>query len=69
MSWTHYRIILQESDTEARAWYENEAANEMKSRIRDAIIKNNMNNQLGLLDSSYITTFDSYALSIVKKYL
>ena len=29
LSWTHYRIILQESDTEARAWYENEAANEM----------------------------------------
>ena len=40
----------------------------MKSRIRDAIIKNNMTEQLGLLDSSYITTFDSYALSIVKKY-
>ena len=29
LSWTHYRIILQESDAEARAWYENEAANEM----------------------------------------
>ena len=48
--------------------FTNEAANEMKSRIRDAIIKNNMDEQLGLLDSSYITTFDSYALSIVKKY-
>jgi len=48
--------------------FTNEAANEMKSRIRDAIIKNGMNEQLGLLDSSYITTFDSYALSIVKKY-
>ena len=48
--------------------FTNEAANEMKSRIRDAIIKNGMDEQLGLLDSSYITTFDSYALSIVKKY-
>ena len=27
LSWTHYRIILQESNAEARAWYENEAAN------------------------------------------
>ena len=48
--------------------FTNEAANEMKSRIRDAIIKNGLTEQLGLLDSSYITTFDSYALSIVKKY-
>lgn len=48
--------------------FTNEAANEMKSRIREAIIKNGMDNQLGLLDSAYITTFDSYALSIVKKY-
>ena len=48
--------------------FTNEAANEMKSRIRDAIIKNNMDDQLGLLDSSYITTFDSFALSVVKKY-
>lgn len=31
LSWTHYRIILQESNAEARAWYENEAANEMWS--------------------------------------
>ena len=48
--------------------FTNEAANEMKSRIRDAIIKNNFDEQLCLLDSAYITTFDSYALSIVKKY-
>ena len=48
--------------------FTNEAANEMKSRIRDAIIKNSFDEQLGLLDSAYITTFDSYALSIVKKY-
>ena len=31
LSWTHYRIILQEQDAEARAWYEQEAANEMWS--------------------------------------
>ena len=31
LTWTHYRIILQESSAEARAWYENEAANEMWS--------------------------------------
>lgn len=48
--------------------FTNEAANEMKSRIREAIIKNKLDNQLGLLDSSYITTFDSYAFSLVKKY-
>ena len=38
--------------------FTNEAANEMKNRIRSAIIKNNLTEQLGLLDSSYITTFD-----------
>ena len=48
--------------------FTNEAANEMKSRIREAIIKNGLNKQLGLIDSAYITTFDSFALSIVKKY-
>ena len=47
--------------------FTNEAASEMKSRIRKAIIKNNLNEQLDLLDSAYITTFDSYALSLVKK--
>ena len=29
LSWTHYRIILQESSKEARDWYEEEAAREM----------------------------------------
>lgn len=48
--------------------FTNEAAREMKSRIRDAIIKNNLDKQLGLLDAAYITTFDSFALSLVKKY-
>ena len=31
LSWTHYRIILQESDKEARDWYEQESAHEMWS--------------------------------------
>ena len=29
LTWTHYRIILQESSKEARDWYEQEAAREM----------------------------------------
>lgn len=31
LSWTHYRIILQEPTADGRTWYENEAANEMWS--------------------------------------
>ena len=31
LSWTHYRIILQEGNKEARDWYEQEAAREMWS--------------------------------------
>lgn len=31
LSWTHYRIILQENSADARAWYEKEAAREMWS--------------------------------------
>ncbi|MBP3763094.1 MAG: hypothetical protein J6I49_04330 [Bacteroidales bacterium] len=30
-SWTHYRIILQESDKDTRDWYEQVTANEMWS--------------------------------------
>ena len=45
------------------------AASEMKDRIRKKIAKNeNMKEELNLLSSSYITTFDSFALSVVKKY-
>lgn len=45
------------------------AAQEMADRIRKKIKKiPELHNQLNLLDSSYITTFDSFALSIVKKY-
>lgn len=48
--------------------FTNEAANEMKNRIRSSIIKEGLTDQLTLLDSAYITTFDSFALQIVKKY-
>ena len=46
-----------------------EAANEMKNRIRKAIKKDEaVKEQLDIIDAAYITTFDSYSLSIVKKY-
>ena len=45
-----------------------EAAKEMKGRIRDKIISNKLDRQLDLIDASFITTFDSYSLYIVKKY-
>jgi len=48
--------------------FTNAAAKEMKERIRSAIEKNNLEEQLSKIDSSFITTFDSFALSIVKKY-
>ena len=45
------------------------AAEEMKNRIRKKIKKNNdLKENLNLLESAYITTFDSFALSVVKKY-
>lgn len=45
------------------------AASEMKNRIRKKIKSNkDLIEQLNRLDSSYITTFDSYSLSIVKNY-
>ena len=45
------------------------AALEMKERIRKKIIKEgNLKDQLSRLDKSYITTFDAFALAIVKKY-
>ena len=45
------------------------AAGEMADRIRKKIKKiPELKEQLDLLDSAYITTFDSFALSIVKKY-
>lgn len=48
--------------------FTNAAASEMKDRIRSSIKKENMTEQLDYLDSSYITTFDSFARSIVSKY-
>ena len=41
----------------------------MEKRIRKAIKKDEtLHKQLELIDTAYITTFDSYALSVVKKY-
>lgn len=48
--------------------FTNAAAAEMKERIRKAIKKAGLKEQLDYLDSAYITTFDSFALSLVKKY-
>ena len=44
------------------------AASEMKERIRASIKEMNNEEALNKLDSAYITTFDSFSLSIVKKY-
>ena len=44
------------------------AASEMKERIRASLKNNGYLDELKLIDSAYITTFDSFALSIVKKY-
>lgn len=44
------------------------AAGEMKERIGLSLKENGLYDELNLIDSAYITTFDSYALSIVKKY-
>ena len=45
------------------------AAKEMKERIRKKIKKEpSLSAQLELIDSAYITTFDSYSLSVLKKY-
>ena len=44
------------------------AAQEMKDRIRKKLIQNNLMDEVELIDSAYITTFDSYSLSLVKKY-
>ena len=44
------------------------AASEMKERIRSSIKKMNNEEELNKLNSAYITTFDSFALSVVKKY-
>jgi len=48
--------------------FTNAAAAEMKNRIRESIKKAGLKEQLDYIDSAYITTFDSFALSVVKKY-
>ena len=49
--------------------FTNDAAHEMKDRIREAISENpSLKGELDYIDSSYISTFDSFSLSIVKKY-
>ena len=44
------------------------AANEMRERIGDKLKENNLHQELSLLDTADITTFDAYALALVKKY-
>lgn len=48
--------------------FTNAAAKEMKNRIRKELKGKNLKSQLDLIDGAFITTFDSFALSIVKKY-
>ena len=53
--------------------FTNNAAHEMKERIRKSIKKAcldnpNLKSELDYIDNAYITTFDSFSLSIVKKY-
>ena len=48
--------------------FTNAAASEMRERIRNSLKKAGLTEQLNYIDSSYITTFDSFMLSIVKKY-
>ena len=44
------------------------AAKEMKERIGDKLKKEGLTSELAKLDTADITTFDAYALSLVKKY-
>ena len=49
--------------------FTNEASQEMKNRIRSEILKTpGLEKQLDLLTTAYVCTFDSFSLSIVKKY-
>lgn len=53
--------------------FTNNAAHEMKERIKNAIKKESENNpklkkDLEFIDSAYITTFDAFSLNLVKKY-
>ena len=44
------------------------AAKEMRERIGDKLLKQGFTEELSKLDTADITTFDAYALSLVKKY-
>ncbi len=49
--------------------FTNKAANEMRERIRKSLKSYpELKKQLNLINEAYITTFDSFALSILKKY-
>ena len=48
--------------------FTNAAAAEMKERIRKKIIEASLQDELPKVDTADITTFDAYALSLVKKY-
>ena len=49
--------------------FTNAAAKEMKDRIRKAVLDTpGLKDEINLIDGAYITTFDSFSLSIVKKY-
>ena len=48
--------------------FTNAAAKEMKDRIRGKLIKEGLSDEVNIIDNAYITTFDSFSLSIVKKY-
>ena len=48
--------------------FTNAAARGMKNRIRKKIKKEDLNEELKYIDMAYITTFDSYALSLLKRY-
>lgn len=49
--------------------FTNAAAKEMKERIKKGIMKEpDLKDQLAIIDAAYITTFDSFAMAMVKKY-
>lgn len=48
--------------------FTNAAASEMKERIRKKLMEAGFKSEASKIDAAYITTFDSYALSIVKRY-
>ena len=48
--------------------FTNAAAAEMKERIRKKIIEKDLKDELAKVDTADITTFDAYALGLVKKY-